>query len=479
LAIELAAAQVRFFSPEALSRSVEQRLALASRESDRPGRQRTLAATIAWSVDLLSSDQRQSFDRLGVFAGGADLTAIAAVLPGERSVEEVLTTMESLADVSLVSIGEGPGGEPRVAMLRLVRDVAIGALADRGELDEIRRRHAQHYVALAEEAEPRLRGPDAFMWSDRLNVEQDNLQDAFEWSLASVAPEGRTLALRLVTALGWYWYTHGRATEGRARIEAAIGDGTGLEAAARANALHALGVLEQQQGGNERAIAAFEASLAAWHSLNDSRGIARELNSLGVAHWAQGEPQRSRSLLEESAAVARSARDDQRVAAAMSNLGILNLTTGEIDRAIAAFEEALVIDTRYADRWAIAVDHTNLGAALACAGKLDEARRALIDTMRTVVELGDNDLLASAIEACALLAAASNDDERAVALLSGAETLRQAAEIPLTPLEQELLEREIGPARSALDESRYRAVRERGRDLSLDELVAEATRAIH
>jgi predicted ATPase len=474
LAIELAAAQVRLLGPEAVAKSVEQRLSLASRESDRPGRQRTLAATIAWSVELLSRDDRRCFEWLGVFAGGAGLAAVAAVLPGDRSGADALMTIEALADVSLVSIGEGPAGEPRLAMLGLVRDAALLGLQARGELQEARRRHAEHYVVLAEEAEPRLRGPDAFMWTDRLGAEQDNLRDAFEWSLASGTPDGRLLALRLATALGWYWYTHGRATEGRARIEAAIGDGTGLDAATFANALHVLGVLEQQQGGNERAIAAFETSLAVWRVLNDSRGIARELNSLGVAHWAQGEPLRSRLLLEESAEVARDAGDEQRLAAAMSNLGILDLSTDAPDRAIAAFEEALAIDTRRTDRWAIAVDHCNLGAALACAGRLDDAKRTLVGTMRTVVELGDNDLLASALEACALLAGASDDHERAVVLLSGAESLRRAAEIPLTPLEHALLERVLDPACAALGQDRYNTLWERGQRLAIDDLVAEA-----
>jgi predicted ATPase len=474
LAIELAAAQVRLLGPEALARSVEQRLELASRERDRPSRQRTLAATIAWSVDLLSPDDRHCFDRLGVFAGGADLAAVAALLPGDRSIGAALSTVEALADVSLVSIGEDGAGDLRVAMLALVRDAAVAGLEARGELEDARRRHATHFVALAEEAEPRLRGPDAFTWTDRLATEQDNLRDAFEWSVATDSPDGRSLALRLATALGWYWYTHGRATEGRARIEAAIGDGTELDARTRANALHALGVLEQQQGGNERAIAAFEASLAVWRALNDAVGVARELNSLGVAHWALGEPVRSRALLEESAAVARDAGDDQRRAAALSNLGIIDLSTGGPDRAIAAFEEALAIDTHHGDRWAIAVDHCNLGAAYACAGRRGEARATLAGTMGTVVELGDKDLLASAFEACALLAGASDDHERAVVLLSGAESLRRAAEIPLTPLEDALLERELGPARAALDQDRYNTLRERGRTLGIDDLVAEA-----
>ena len=477
LAIELAAAQVRLLGTHALAQSVEQRISLASREGDRPGRQRTLEATIAWSVDLLAADDRHCFECLGVFAGGADLPAIAAVVPDDGTVETALSTVEALADVSLLTVGEGPTGEPRITMLGMVRDVAESRLERRGELDDAVRRHCEHFVALAEEAETQLRGPDSLTWTDRLGVEEENLRVAFEWSSASETPDDRSLAVRLVTALGWYWYTHGRATEGRARIEAAIGDGdgAGLDPRSRADALHALGVLEQQQGDNELAIEAFEASLDVWRSLDDRRGTARELNSLGVTRWAQGDVARSRALLDESIVVASGVGDDERLAAAMSNLGILDLSTGRTDDAIAAFEGALAIDTRNGDRWAVAVDQCNLGASLACAGRLAEAAGALDDVLRMVIELGDDDLLASTLEACALLAGASDRHERAIVLLSGADALRDAVGIPGTPLEHALLERQLAPVRAALEQDRYDRAWERGQTIGLEDLLTEAT----
>jgi len=474
LAIELAAAQVRLLTPEELARSVEQRVEIASRESDRPDRQRTLAATIAWSVDLLSADARRGFERLGVFAGGADLAAVAAVLPGDGSTANALDMVEALADVSLVTIGEGAAGAPRVSMLGLVRDAALAGLEARGETRDARDRHARHYVELAEGAEEGLRGPDALGWADRLADEQDNLREAYDWCMRSEAPDGRALALRLATALGWYWYTRGNAAEGRARIEAAIGDASGLDPATRANALHAFGVLEQQQGGNARAIEAFEASLAVWRSLDDRRGIARELNSLGVARWARGETERSRPLLEESAAVARAAGDEHRVAAAMSNLAILDLSLGDAEASITSLEVALEIDTRHGDGWAVAVDECNLATAQACAGRLDESRRLLAKALPTVVELGDSDLLASALEAGALLAGASGDYERAAVLVSGSDALRRAASIPRTPLDQELLDRRLGAGLDALDRERYDCACARGRSLAVEDLVAVA-----
>ena len=200
LAIELAAAELRLLSPTALARSIGQRIALASRDHDRPGRQRTLEAAIAWSVDLLAPDDRDCFEHLGVFAGGADLVAVAALLPGATSAGRALEVIEALADVSLVAVGEGPSGESRVTMLGMVREAALSALANRGDLDHVRRRHCEHFVALAEEAGPHLRGPDSLTWTDRLAAEEDNLREAFDWSTATDDPDRRLLAVRLATA---------------------------------------------------------------------------------------------------------------------------------------------------------------------------------------------------------------------------------------------------------------------------------------
>jgi tetratricopeptide (TPR) repeat protein len=385
-----------------------------------------------------------------------------------------MVLVEALADQSLTAIDEGPAGEPRASMLSLVREAAAAGLDASGGGEAARRRHALHYVALAEDAEERLRGPDGLLWSDRLAVEQDNLREAYEWCMRTADPEGRALAVRLATALGWYWYTHGSAAEGRARIEAAISDVSGVDPETRANALHAFGVLEQQQGGNERAVDAFEASLDVWRDLDDRYGIARELNSLGVARWAQGETERSRSLLEESAAVARSVGDEHRVAAVMSNLAILDLSVGDPEAAIVWLEEALEIDARHDDRWAVAVDQCNLGTAYACADRTTDARRALAAALPTVVELGDSDLLASGLEAAALLAGARDEQERAVVLVSGSDALRRTAGIPRTPLDEDLLHRRLGPGIAALDRDRADAARHRGRTATVDELVAEA-----
>ena len=475
LAIELAAAQLRVLSPIALARSIGQRVALASREHDRPGRQRTLEAAIAWSVDLLAPDDRDCFEHLGVFAGGADLAAVAAVLPAATLAGRALEVIEALADVSLVAVGEGPSGEPRVTMLGMVREAALSALGDRGDLDHVRRRHCEHFVALAEEAGPYLRGPESLTWTDRLAAEEDNLREAFDWSSATDDPDRRLLAVRLVTALGWFWYTHGRASEGRARIERAIRDGGALEPRRRADAQHALGVLEQQQGENQLAIAAFEASLEVWRSVSDRTGIARELNSIGVALMARGDARGARAKLEESIGIAREVGDDTRIAAATSNLGILDLTVDRSSPAIAAFQEALAIDTRIGDHWAIAADQCNLGAALAAAGEVDGARRALAVALSNVVELGDSDVLVSTLEACVLLACASNDHEQAIVLAAGADALRRSIQVPRTTLDHALLERSLDSARAALDGERHDRAFERGQSLRLEGLLSEAT----
>jgi non-specific serine/threonine protein kinase len=233
-------------------------------------------------------------------------------------------------------------------------------------------------------------------------------------------------------------------------------------------------VLEQQQGSNVEAIVAFEASLVVWRELSDDAGIAKELNSLGVARWAVGEGDVARVLLRESVAVARAANNEPRLAAALSNLGIVGLTDGMVTSAIADLEQALVIDVRLADRWAVAVDRCNLGAAFACAGRLEDARASLLEVVPTAVDLRDNDLIASMLETCAILAARSERHEHAAMLIGGAETLRREAEIPRTQPEDELLDRELQSTHAALGADAYGQEWRRGAETPVEDLIANA-----
>ena len=197
LAIELAASRVRLLSPKALLARLDHSVALAAVDAGRPSRQQTLRATIAWSYDLLPPRPAAVLRRAGVFAGGCDLDALAAVAlagdgPGDPADPgDPLELVSELMDVSLITVTEGADGEPRVGLLETIREFALERLAEAGEADGAQRRHAEHYTALAEHAHQQLYGPAQLAALDRLEAEHDNLRAALTWSLESQGTDAR------------------------------------------------------------------------------------------------------------------------------------------------------------------------------------------------------------------------------------------------------------------------------------------------
>jgi non-specific serine/threonine protein kinase len=186
LAIELAAARVPMLSVERISERLENPLELLS-AGDRTAepRQRTLRATLQWSHELLSEPEQVLFRRLSVFAGGWTLDAAEAVCAGEGiEREEVLNLLSRLGDKSLVVAGAGgPKGALRYRMLEPVRQYARELLEESGEAGRLREQHAGHYLALAEEAQPELKGAKQGEWLGRLEREHGNLRTALGWSV--------------------------------------------------------------------------------------------------------------------------------------------------------------------------------------------------------------------------------------------------------------------------------------------------------
>jgi predicted ATPase/DNA-binding XRE family transcriptional regulator len=181
LAIELAAARSNVLSPVALLARLERTLPLLTDGMrDAPERLRTMRDAIAWSYDLLSNNEQALFRRLGVFVGGFTLEA-AEYVGGSPSVLDGLT---ALLSHSLIR-RSGTGAEPRFAMLETIREFAVEHLAEYREEDELRRRHAAYFVALAERAVPHLTGPELQAWIGRLEAEHDNMRAALACSAAA------------------------------------------------------------------------------------------------------------------------------------------------------------------------------------------------------------------------------------------------------------------------------------------------------
>ena len=430
LAIELAAARVKLLAPKAILARLEHSLSLGSAYRERPSRQQTLRSTIAWSYDLLEPHIAGVFRRAGVFAGGCALDALAAVATapgGDMAGSDPLELAAGLLDVSLITVTEGADGEPRAGMLETIREYALERLAEAGELEETRRRHAGHYAAFAEHAIKQLNGPEHLLWLDRMETEHDNLRAALSWSLETRAADGERAetGLRLVLALAQFWYRHGHILEGRRWLERAIDLAPDDAGAPLARLAHWAGVLLDEQGDPAAGLRLFERSLAIWRELGDREEQARELNSLGITHRCLGHLDTARCLLEESAAIAREIGSDRRLATALTNLGQAECEAGNLDRAARVLREALALDQKQGDAWAAVIDQQSLAVVSLRAGRALEASDMVSATFGYLAGSGDIGILISAFELSACIAAELGDGVRAARLTGAAEAARQ------------------------------------------------------
>jgi len=480
LAIELAASRAKLLTPKAILARLGQSLSLAADEAGRPSRQQTLRDTIAWSYDLLSPDLQVVFRRVGVFAGGCDLEAFRAVaLSGQpaEAAADPLPWVGELLDASLITVAEGADGEPRVRMLETISQFALERLAREDDPIAVRRQHAEHYAAFAEQALDRLQGRSHWGWLDRLELEHDNLREALSWSLSEPAQgpdaNGRVATgLRLVQALAPFWYQHGHAKGARHWLERAVELASGTVGAPLARLTHWLGVLRQQQGENAAAIPLFRQSLAIWQDLGDQTQMAVELNSLGITYRSMGDLATAMSHFQDSITIARHTGNELRLSTALSNLGIAQIDAGNVSEATQALQEALALDEKNGDSWGATIVRNSLAAATLLDGRPAEAHEMLCSIVDDVIASGDLELLAATLELAAGIAAHSDDRQRAARLAGAAQAVRDKASIPITGFDAALLERFLSPARAAVGRHRWDADVNTGRALTQDQAVA-------
>ncbi len=355
LAIELAAARSKVLPPQALLARLGQRLAvLTSGPRDAPARQQTLHNTLAWSYNLLTTQEQLLFRRLSVFVGGCTLQAVEAVcaaLDGDGA-GPALEGVASLIDKSLLRQQESEGGEPRFWMLQTLHEFGLECLVSAGEADPTRQAHAEYYLALAEQAEPHLRGTEQIRWFARLEQEHENLRAALLWLLERTrvqtgAQEDQLQAeqaLRLCAALSWFWHTRGYAREGLAFLEQALAGRSDVGAALRVRALYAAAELAWTVDGmEERAEVLCGECLQLCRELSDTGGVANCLNILGLIARDRSQLALARARLEEAAGLFLEVGDRWKQAQCYTTLGRIAMTQGEYERAQALLNESLAL----------------------------------------------------------------------------------------------------------------------------------------
>ena len=359
LAIELAAARVATMNPADVAAHIDERFRLLT--GGRRGgieRHQTLRATVEWSYSLLEPIEQTVFDRLGVFSGGFDAEGATAVVSSD-DVEswDIVDAMAGLVAKSMVVIDDSVASEARYHLLETLRAFALEQLADRGESDVWRRRHAVHFAALTGEWGPRLRGSDELMIRRRLRTELDNVRAAVTWALDRDDDDDRELGVRIVVALTY-----------EVTLDRSAGYGVWAD--------RALNCVERWQPGQRSAVlgTATQAALQ-----RGDMATARSLADEAMAHWQLG-----------------TGGDLQAPIALASAM----LSTGEVDGAIEVLVDALAAFDR-----AGAPDYSraNLLAVIAMfhvfAGNLADARRTAEESVRISRRVANPSQLATALAA--------------------------------------------------------------------------------
>lgn len=522
LALELAAAQVRALSVEHLAARMDRQFQVLTGGSRTAlPHQQTLRATVDWSYALLSDGAQRLFVRLAVFVGSFTLEATEAVgAGGSIAAEDVLGLLVRLVDASLALVvaagAEDDGAEARYRLLEPLRQYAEERLrADEGEAAGVRGRHAAYYMALAEEAEPHLRGPEQLAWQDRQQADRDNLRAALRWFVERGAAEE---ALRLAVVLYWFW---ARREAGWAEYSAWLTQALALSevttpSQARARALCTAGLVAIVQGETAAAHRLLEEGVALGRQLDDHAAIAEALLWLGAHAMSRGEYREARPLLEESLALWRGLGDAFGVTEVLCNLSRLIICEGDHAGARALLDEARALARRQGERRHIGYVLEVRGEVAFAAGDLAEAGRLWVESLAHYTELGDPlgiisvailegrlalrmgdvtrararytaslehqrragwQVAASALQALAGLATVAGAEGRAdrALRLAGATLAGCVARgLRLPEPEQEALDRAIAPARATLDERTAAVALAEGAAMTLEEAIAEA-----
>jgi predicted ATPase/DNA-binding CsgD family transcriptional regulator len=301
LAIELAAARARALAPARIAAHLQDHFRmLSSGPRTAPGRQATLRASFEWSYELLTKAERALLRQLSVFAGGFELEAALSVCPA-ASVE----LLAALADRSLITVDDRSGGaEPRYRMLETIREFAAERLAEAGEVDLVHGRHRDHYLALAEAAEPKLLSPEEDRWRTRLGSEQDNLRAALAWS----REQGDVEALaRMLPAMYAFWALQGRVTEFQIWVGATLERAGDLSPGLRARILLFECVISVMSGRSLGEVPAMaNEALALARAGGDRREEALALLMLGMVAGLLGGAEAMRPYFDEGLPLARS-----------------------------------------------------------------------------------------------------------------------------------------------------------------------------
>jgi predicted ATPase/DNA-binding CsgD family transcriptional regulator len=469
LAIELAAARVRILPPTLLLERLSHRLTvLTEGPRDLPARQQTLRAAINWSYELLQPSEQRVFRRVAIFQGGFSFEAASAVGNVDDDIDtSVEETLGTLVDQHLLIRLENGAGDPRLGMLETIREFALDCLASSGEMERIRRAHAEYFARYAETAEPVLTSGRRQPWLTRLDAERANIRVALELALERDSADS---GFRIIGALWlWCWLAFREARRWVEELRALPSAST--PSVAQAKALSAAAILAWGDGDNTTARSLAEQAVALCRALGRGRELAHALQTLGastdgdwesmeamyaeatqlvdceadpwwmaltrlrhsIASAQLGETESARGYAAEAARSFEQLADDFFLGRSYLQLGLAQLQYGELTEARINFEASLAA-IRAAHDWKYtSVALIGLGSAARAAGDAAAGALAYTEALTLCRDAGVAADVPQCLEGLAAVALALDQPAVAARLLGAAEAAQAAGFTPTFP----------------------------------------------
>jgi predicted ATPase/DNA-binding CsgD family transcriptional regulator len=471
LALELAAARMRMLSVEQLAERLNERFRLLTTgDPTAAPRQQTLQATLDWSYALLSPVEQTVLQRLSVFGGSWTLEAIEGICTDERTTPyDMLDILTQLVNKSLV-IAEEYGDTVRYRLLETVQQYAYQQLLEAKGTQRLYMRHWQWYLQFVEHAALHLHSAQQAQWFQALERKEDNFRLALERSLEAGEI---TVAARIACALGHYWVTRSRLSEGRHWYETILAQPQ-LSAPLRAMVLkHAVEIL-RFQGEYVRVRSLLEERLALQRTLDASTDQAETLCSLGWTAFYQGDFEEAIRYCQEALLLFQQTKDQPGIAQCLSGLALVATLQGKYSQAESLLQEVIEIRRALHDESTLAHALCAQARVYMRQGKQIQASQACREALTLASTLKQPFGVAYSLEVAAEIANAQGDALRAVHLFGAAHVLRASIGTPLPPSLQAMREHDILSLRVQLGEGLFAQHWAHGEALSRDQARIEA-----
>lgn len=467
LAIELAAAQTRYFPLPYLRTHLEsQAIMVADNARDRPERHHTMSATIEWSFGLLTPSQQTLLTLLSVYRSGWPLEAASVMVDPSESSTGIHDLM-ALVDKSLVRRNSGALGEPRFSMLHLLREFAGAQLGASGRRTDALNRHAQFMATTIQSLESRRWSDPGDAWIDAIQSEYADAVAALTWCFGEGDAE---TGCQLVAALGFWWYRSGRLGEGRVWTEHALAHASATNDATMAWIHAAAGKFAAFQLRPEESREHTNTALTLARQIGDHRLEALSLCDVGEA--AIGDPEQYKPGLaatQQGLDQARRLDTPQIIAHGLTVKGELTRANGEPDLAEAAYREALEFNVQIGNRYYEAINVLNMGHALMAQGRFPEALTYYRRGIELSTRIGSRIMMAWNLSELAAPQHLAGQPELSARLIGASQAALELIGSTYGPADQPIHDKRQQTLRDELGHDEYNRLNREGRQMTLEE----------